>query len=116
MLGFAKRRGEVLALAERGADHRRVLADYTVSFLDAMLYFTAAITVAAYAIYTTSGIPAEHYLVITLPLVLYGVIRYLWLAICRDMGESPTAVMWTDRPVQVCVVSWAILSGILLAV
>lgn len=116
MLAFAKRRGEVVALAEKGVDHRRVLADYSVPFLDAMLYLTAGITVASYAIYTTAGSPADHYLVATLPLVLYGVIRYLWLVMCRDMGESPTSVIWTDRPMQLCVALWAALAAILLAV
>ncbi|MEQ8833919.1 MAG: decaprenyl-phosphate phosphoribosyltransferase [Miltoncostaeaceae bacterium] len=115
MLGFAKRRGEVLALAGGGADHRRVLADYSVPFLDAMLYLTAGVTVVSYAVYTTTGAPGEAHLVATVPFVLYGVIRYLWLAISRDQGESPTAVIWEDRPLQVCVIAWAALSAVLLA-
>lgn len=115
MLGFAKRRGEVLALAARGVDHRRVLADYSVPFLDAMLYLTAGVTVVSYAVYTTTGAPADAHMVATVPLVLYGVMRYLWLAISRDQGESPTAVIWEDRPMQVCVIAWAVLSAVLLA-
>lgn len=115
MLGFAKRRGELVTLDDDGAAHRRVLGDYTVGFLDAMLYLTAAVTIASYAIYTTQGVPAEQHLVATLPVVFYGVVRYLWLVICRGEGESPTAVMWSDRPLQICVAVWAALSVILLS-
>lgn len=116
MLGFGKRRGEVIGLAEKGTSHRRVLGDYSVPFLDAMLLLSAGITLASYAIYTATDTPAEHHLAVTLPVVLYGMIRYLWLAIYRDMSESPTNLIWTDRPLQITVLVWAVLSAVMLAI
>lgn len=116
MLAFGKRRGEVIGLGENGSTHRKVLGDYSVQFLDAMLLLTAGITLASYSIYTATDLPADHHLAVTIPLVLYGVIRYLWLAIYQGEGESPTALIWSDRPLQVTVVLWAILSAIMLTI
>lgn len=116
MLAFGKRRGEVLALEDAGVNHRRVLGDYSAAFLEMMLLLTAGVTIASYAIYTATPVPAENHLSATLPVVLYGVIRYLWLALYRGEGESPTALIWGDRGLQAAVVVWFVLSAVLIAV
>ncbi len=115
MLGFGKRRHEVISLGEEGARHRQVLSYYSVTFLDSMLQLTAAITLASYAIYTANGVPASKHLAVTLPLVLYGVVRYLWLVKEKGLGGSPTALVWTDRPLQVTLAAWVLLSAAMLA-
>ncbi len=115
LLGFGKRRHEVLTLAEddRSA-HRRVLAEYSPAFLDVMLVVTATLTIAAYAVYTVTG-GTTDWLAITLPVVGYGILRYLWLALQKNQGGSPTEIAWTDRPIQASVVIWVVLSAIILA-
>ena len=71
-----------------------MLSYYSVSFLDSMLQLTAATTLGAYAIYTATGVPANKHLAVTLPLVLYGVVRYLWLVKEKGLGGSPTNLVW----------------------
>jgi 4-hydroxybenzoate polyprenyltransferase len=116
MLGFGKRRHEILSLGEDSSRHRQVLSYYSVSFLDSMLQLTAATTLGAYAIYTATGVPASKHLAVTLPLVLYGVVRYLWLVKEKGLGGSPTNLVWTDRPLQITLLAWVALSATMLAV
>ena len=116
LLAFGKRRSEVLSLAEEGVRHRRVLGDYNIAFLDAMLQLMAATTIASYAIYTATGVPATHHLAVTIPLVLYGVVRYLWLVMYREASGSPTALVWADRPLQITIALWVALSATMLAI
>jgi 4-hydroxybenzoate polyprenyltransferase len=116
MLGFAKRRHELLSLGREGPRHRQVLTEYSPAFLDSMMLVSAGATVTSYAVYTATGVPAEHHLAATLPFVVYGVARYLWLVLHRDEGGSPTNVVWNDRPIQAALVGWTITSAVLLAI
>jgi 4-hydroxybenzoate polyprenyltransferase len=110
LLGFGKRRHEVITLDDEDrAAHRRVLSDYSVPFLDVMLVSMATLTLAAYAVYTATG-STTNWMVVTLPVVTYGVVRYLWLLLQHQQGGSPTEIAWTDRPIQASVVLWVILS------
>jgi 4-hydroxybenzoate polyprenyltransferase len=110
LLGFGKRRHEVITLDDGDrAAHRRVLADYSLPFLDVMLAAMATLTIAAYAVYTATGVTTT-WRVVTLPVVAYGVLRYLWLLLQRNQGGSPTEIAWTDRPIQASVIAWVILS------
>ncbi len=112
LLGFGKRRHEVITLDEGDrAGHRRVLSDYSLSFLAAMLITTATLTIAVYA---ASG-GTTTWMVITLPIVAYGVLRYLWLLLQHQQGGSPTEIAWTDRPIQGAVVLWVTVSVVVLA-
>jgi len=116
MLGFGKRRGELSTLQEEAAGHRAVLTQYSHGFLDAMLVLTGGATLTSYAVYTATGEPASRHLAATLPFVVYGVTRYLWLALHRHEGENPTALVWEDRALQVTLVLWAATAAVLLAV
>ena len=113
-LGFGKRHHELAALGHAAPSHRSVLAEYDRRFLDAMLIVTATLTIASYAIYTTSR-PATPWLVATIPFVGYGVLRYLWLVMHEGSGGSPTEMAWTDRPIQLAVVLWILTAGLVLA-
>lgn len=110
LLGFGKRRHEVLTLdtGDR-VTHRRVLADYSERFLDVMLVSMATLTLAAYAVYTATG-GTTSWMAVTLPVVAYGVLRYLWLLLQHNEGGSPTEIAWNDRPIQASVLVWVILS------
>lgn len=115
LLGFAKRRHETITLSGDRATHRQVLADYSVSFLDAMIIISAGMTLAAYAVYTATGEPGTHHLAATLPFVLYGVFRYLWLVYHRHEGGNPTELVWSDRGLMITVALWLVTAAALLA-
>ncbi|MGI8633679.1 MAG: decaprenyl-phosphate phosphoribosyltransferase [Solirubrobacterales bacterium] len=113
-LALAKRRGELLALGP-GAGTRRVLDDYTPELVEQLITITAPITVIAYAIYcvTAASTPA---MAITLPFVLYGLFRYLFLAQRRGVGEEPGTAALHDRPLGLAVVLWGITAGVITAI
>ena len=109
-LGFSKRRHEVVLLHDGAAEHRASLREYTPYFLDQMISVVTASTVVAYAIYTVSPEVREKLhtdsLYLTVPFVLYGIFRYLYLVHRREGGGNPTKELLTDRPLWVNVVFW----------
>ena len=97
-LGFNKRRGELLKLEDKAAEHRRNLADYTPEMLDQCQAVTTSGTVISYSLYTVLASPLEApWLLITLPYVLYGIFRYTFLVQVRGAGESPEEILLRDR-------------------
>lgn len=117
-LGFTKRRQELAQLEAQAVNHREILREYSVTFLDQMISIVTAATVVAYFLYTLSpetraklGTP---YLPLTIPFVLYGIFRYLYLVHERNMGESPTAALYADRPLLVNTLLWAAAAVIIL--
>lgn len=113
-LALAKRRHEIRLLGSDAAAHRRALADYSPDFLDQMIAVVTTSTVLSYALFTVSTDSLEfkrygtHLLVYTVPLVLYGIFRYLYLVFRLDQGGSPTRLLLTDRGIQATVVVWII--------
>ncbi len=111
-LGLAKRRHEIVLLGADAAAHRRSLQEYSLHFLDQMIAVVTSSTVLSYALFTVSPDAFEfkkygtHWLVATVPIVLYGIFRYLYLMFQRDQGGSPTAVLLRDRAIQLTVVCW----------
>jgi len=109
-LGFGKRRQELSLLTNDAASHRRSLEHYSVPFLDQMISVVTASTVVAYAFYTLSPEVEEHFgtkwLSLTIPFVLYGIFRYLFLIFKKDQGGSPTKLLLTDPPLLICILLW----------
>jgi len=109
-LGFGKRRHELTLLTDNAAGHRRALEHYSTPFLDQMISVVTASTVVAYAFYTLSPEVVEHFhtkwLSSTIPFVLYGIFRYLYLIFHKEMGGSPTRLLLTDPPLLLCVILW----------
>ena len=111
-LGFSKRRHELLLLAERAADQRRVLSHYSPAFLDQMISVVTASTVICYALYAMADDSVAQHgrgLVYTVPFVLFGVFRYLYLTYPRPGHANPTEEVLTDPPFLINVLLWAIL-------
>jgi len=110
-LAFCKRRQELEMLAGEAGDHRLALRDYSVGFLDQMISIVTASTVVCYSFYTISPEVEEklgtHYLFLTIPLVLYGIFRYLYLVHRRGEGGNPATALLTDRSLLICVALWA---------
>lgn len=111
-LGFGKRRHELTLLTDNAIEHRRSLEHYSTPFLDQMISVVTASTVVAYAFYTLSPEVVEHFgtrwLSFTIPFVLYGVFRYLYLIFHKEMGGSPTKLLLTDPPLLLCVLLWLV--------
>jgi 4-hydroxybenzoate polyprenyltransferase len=117
-LGFSKRRHELILLDERATDHRTSLREYSPYFLDQMISVVTASTVVAYAIYTVSPEVREKLgtdkLYLTIPFVLFGIFRYLYLVHQREEGGNPTQLLVNDRPLLLDVVLWAVTAAVLL--
>ena len=111
-LTLAKRRHELTSLNESASGHRKILAEYSPYLLDQMISVVTASLVTAYAFYTTAPDTREKFatdrLVWTLPFVLYGVFRYLYLVHQKEKGGSPTDILLTDRPLLLAVGLWAL--------
>jgi len=109
-LALGKRRYEVMLLAEGSSQHRRVLGEYSPNFLDQMIAVVTASTLMSYALYTLSPEVARKFgdnnLVFTVPFVLYGIFRYLYLVHRQAKGGSPAHVLLTDRPLMLDILLW----------
>jgi 4-hydroxybenzoate polyprenyltransferase len=111
-LGFVKRRHELAVLGNGAVSHRQSLAHYSQYFLDQMISVVTASTVVAYTLYTLSPEVKEkldtNNLVLTVPFVLYGIFRYLYLVHQKEQGGNPTKLLITDWPLLTCVGLWII--------
>jgi 4-hydroxybenzoate polyprenyltransferase len=111
-LSLAKRRHELVLLDDAARDHRQILAEYSPYLLDQMIAVVTASCLTAYAFYTLAPETVEKYqterLALTIPFVLYGIFRYLYLVHRREEGGSPTDVLLTDRPLLVAGLLWAV--------
>ena len=113
-LGFAKRRAELLMIeATEGTNNgltRRVLDDYSPEMLEQFIAVTAACTIIAYGLYTVSpqtvAIHGSNNLIYTLPFVVYGIFRYLYLLHRRAKGNDTAKDLVQDRHLLVTVVAW----------
>lgn len=117
-LGFCKRRHELRLLGGGAVWHRQVLAEYDARFLDMMIGVVTASTVMSYALYTVSEETVRKFqtrgLLLTLPFVLYGVFRYLYLVYHKESGGEPTQDLFTDIPTMVNLGLWAAAAGSIL--
>ena len=109
-LGFSKRRHEIALIGNNAENHRQVLAHYSLPFLDQMIAVATACTVIAYALYTVSEETITRFgtrnLIFTLPFVLYGIYRYLYLIHERKSGGNPTSAVLHDRPLLFNCLLW----------
>jgi len=106
---MGKRRHELSLLAESASSHRAILEDYTVRFLDEMIAMVTASLVMAYSLYTFSApnMPANHAMMLTIPFVLYGLFRYLYLIHVQGKGGAPEELLLRDWPLLMDVILWA---------
>ncbi len=109
-IGFGKRRAELTLLAENANDHRRVLNGYSIPFLDQLITVVSGTTIVAYSLYTFSApnLPSNHSMMLTIPFVLYGIFRYLYLIQIKESGGAPEEILLSDRPLQVAILLWGL--------
>jgi 4-hydroxybenzoate polyprenyltransferase len=112
LLAVAKRRHELILLPEAAADQRRVLDHYSPALLDQMINVVTASSVLAYALYSISPETVEKfhtgYLVYTIPFVLFGIFRFLWLVYQAKVEANPTEAMLGDGPFLVNLLLWGL--------
>lgn len=115
-LALGKRRQELILLTSTAAGHRPALDHYTLGLLDQLLQVVTTSLLVAYMLYTVfaENLPANHAMMLTIPHVMYGLFRYLYLVHARGEGGSPEEVLLRDRPMAACVVLWACTSVLIL--
>jgi len=115
-LGFGKRRQELVLLQDNAKNHRAILGEYSVPFLDEMINVVISAAIVAYSLYTFTAVnvPPNHLMMLTIPFPIYGLFRYLYLIHIRGEVAAPDEVLLKDRPIQLTVVLWGTLSFVLL--
>lgn len=111
-LALCKRRHELTLLADSAQTHRSVLGHYSIPLLDQMISVVTSSTVIAYALYTLSDQTITKFgtpnLVYTVPFVIYGIFRYLYLVHIKNAGGSPEMLLVTDIPLLSGIALWGI--------
>lgn len=107
-IGFGKRRAEIAQLEYIANDHRKVLSGYSIPLLDQYIMIVSATTIVAYSLYTFSApnLPENHMMMLTIPFVLYGIFRYLYLVQSMGYGGAPEDILFSDRPLQITIILW----------
>lgn len=119
-LALNKRKHELLLLGADASSHRKVLDEYSPALVEEMLAVITASTVIAYSLYTFTAenlpqpLRENHLMMLTIPFVLYGIFRYLYLVYQRDVGSSPEDVLFKDRPLLICVILYGLTTATLL--
>jgi 4-hydroxybenzoate polyprenyltransferase len=111
-LGFSKRRHEIASLGEGAISHRKNLRDYSVPLLDEMMNIMISATIIAYVLYTFFEYK-NYYMMASIPFVVYGVFRYM-LLVHRDGGGNPDTLLLRDRPLQVALLLWLVVVGVVI--
>lgn len=111
-LAFGKRRHELVALESGAVAHRKILSRYSPYLLDQLIGVTTPSVVVMYMLYTMSSevsvkLHTEN-LYVTIPFVVYGIFRYLYLIHKEEKGGSPTEILIEDRPLAMAVLLWAL--------
>jgi 4-hydroxybenzoate polyprenyltransferase len=117
-LALSKRRHELILLEDDAIHHRKILFEYSPYLLDQMISVVTASTVITYSLYTVSEDTVSKFgtdrLKYTIPFVLYGIFRYLYLIHQKNEGGSPEKVLLNDLPLIICIILYGMTVGIIL--
>jgi len=102
-MALGKRRNELMLLGGDAANHRAILDDYNIDLIDRLLGIVTTSAVVSYSLYTflAEGLPQNHAMMLSIPFVLYGIFRYLYLIHIRNEGGAPEEILLRDRPFQI---------------
>ena len=117
LLGFGKRRQELVELGGKTST-RAILSEYSVPLLDQIISIVTGSLIVAYTFYTFSApqLPSNHSMMLSVPFVLYGLFRYLYLVIVKGEGGAPDELALKDRPLQIVFVLWGLVCATVLYV
>lgn len=113
-LALGKRRAELVLLSDSAAAVRANLREYNLILLDQLLAVVVTCVLITYSLYTFQGENANHSLMITIPFVIFGVFRYLYLLYVKGEGERPDELLWRDRQILGSVVLCVVVVMVLL--
>jgi len=115
-LAVGKRRQELILLAGAAGDVRATYKEYNLPLLDDMLRMVTTSAVISYTLYTFQATTslAPNIMLLTVPFVIYGIFRYLYLIHVKGEGGAPDELLFKDRPLLIDVILWAVLSGALI--
>jgi 4-hydroxybenzoate polyprenyltransferase len=115
-LGLCKRRNELVLLEGGAVQHRKILAMYTSPMLDNLTSIVASSTIMAYSLYTFTSptLPGNNLMMLTIPFVIFGMFRYVFLAHSQNAGGSPEEVFLRDKPLIVTILLWIVSAGLIL--
>lgn len=107
---LGKRRHELTLLGDNANSHRAILKEYNLDLIDRLLGIVTTSAVVSYSLYTflAEGLPENHLMMLTIPFVLYGIFRYLYLIHVREMGGAPEEILLRDRSFQVSLLGFAL--------
>lgn len=110
LIGTGKRRAELSELAAEAGNQRRVLEGYTLNFLDQMITLASGMTIITYSLYTFSAVnlPENHMMMLTIPFIIYAVMRYQYLLQVQNTGGAPEDLVLADRPLQMSIALWGL--------
>jgi 4-hydroxybenzoate polyprenyltransferase len=109
-IALGKRRAEIYLLETAAGSHRQVLSGYSLDFLDQLLTVLLSATLVTYCFYTFSSpvTPGNHIMMLTIPFVIYGLFRYLYLIHMDHVGGAPEEIVLKDRPMQITILLWGL--------
>ncbi len=109
-IAISKRRHELVLLDKNANAHRAILDEYSLPLLDDMTRLVVACTAMAYSLYTFSApnLPTNHAMMLTIPFVLYGLFRYLYLIHIKRQGGAPEDLLFQDKPLLLDIVLWGV--------
>ncbi|MBF0252768.1 MAG: decaprenyl-phosphate phosphoribosyltransferase [Candidatus Omnitrophica bacterium] len=117
-LGAVKRRHEIIEHPENAVSQRAVLSEYSTSFLDQLISISATLSIVFYGLYAVSSSIQERLgssnMLYTVPLVIYGIYRFLFLAPVKELGGDPSEILLKDRSLMICILVWIVVSAVLL--
>lgn len=108
-IGLGKRRAELVLQTDGSGNTRPVLDGYTIDLLDQLITIVSGTTIVSYSLYTFSApnLPDNHSMMLTIPFVLYGIFRYLYLLQTGE-GGAPEDIALSDRPLQAAIILWGL--------
>lgn len=109
-MALGKRRAELVLLGGNASNHRAILDDYNLDLIDRLQGIVTTSAIVAYSLYTflAEGLPDNHAMMLTIPFVLYGIFRYLYLIHVRNEGGAPEDILLRDRPMQITLLLYSV--------
>ena len=109
-IALSKRRSELVRVGKSAGERHDTLLDYTVGMLDQMIVVVAASALVSYGLYTftAQNLPDNHAMMLTIPFVIFGLFRYIYLVHTSDAGARPEHVLITDIPLVTSIVLWLV--------
>lgn len=115
-IAISKRRHELVLLEEQANTHRSIFDEYNLTLLDEMTRLVTACAAMAYSLYTFSApnLPQNHAMMLTIPFVMYGLFRYMYLVHVKNLGGEPEELVLKDRPLLLTVALWGLMVVVVL--